>query len=103
MTIEARKAAEGVQRRSVELRASGDKFEISARAIKYGAISEPIGGRFLERIAPGAFAESLKRGDEIVCLYNHDQNEILGRTRTGALQIPYCGSERHHLPLQSFD
>ena len=75
-----------VERRSFELRADGNNFEIAARAIKYNAISQDLGG-FVERVSPGAFTESIKRGDEIVCLVNHQQSEILGRTRNGSLEI----------------
>jgi HK97 family phage prohead protease len=75
----------GIQHRRVELRATNN-FEIAARAIKYNALSQDLGG-FKERIAPGAFSDSLNRGDEIVCLVNHDANQPLGRTRNGSLTI----------------
>ena len=74
-----------IERRSIEIRAGND-FKIVARACKYGAISENLGS-FVETIAAGCFADSLKRGAEVVCLVNHSQSEILGRTRNGSLQI----------------
>jgi len=86
MNSEIRRAAEGIQRRTLELRADGNNFEICARAIKYNAISQDLGG-FVERIAPGCFSDSLSAGDEIVCLVNHNSSEILGRTRNGTLSI----------------
>jgi len=92
MNLEIRRAAEGIQRRTLELRADGNNFEISARAIKYNAISQDLGG-FVERIAPGCFSDSLSAGDEIVCLVNHNQSEILGRTRNSTLSISDSPSE----------
>lgn len=85
---EVRQAAEGKQTRQIELRASASDFAINARAIKYGAVSQdPIGGRFYERIAPGAFSDSIKRGDEIVCLLSHSDSAPLGRTGNGTLRL----------------
>ncbi len=34
----------------------------------------------VERIAPGAFARSISEGHDVVCLFNHDMNQVLGRT-----------------------
>jgi len=75
-----------IERRSFELRADSNNFEIYARAIKYNATAT-IGGQFQERIAPGAFSDSINRGDEVVCLLSHLDSEILGRTRNGTLAL----------------
>lgn len=40
-----------------------------------------------ERIAPGAFDESLTSKRDVVALYNHDQNQILGRVSNGRLSL----------------
>jgi uncharacterized protein len=92
MKPEIRRAAEGLQRRAIEFRADGNDFSISARAIKYGAISQDLGG-FVERIAPGCFTDSINNGDEVVCLVDHDTKLILGRTRNGSLSINDSPSE----------
>lgn len=46
-----------------------------------------IGGRFREKIAPGAFARALDEQDEVVALFNHDPNLVLGRTSNGTLTL----------------
>jgi HK97 family phage prohead protease len=76
-----------------ELRASADDntLVINARAIKYGALSLPNvpcrGGK--ERIARGAFRDSLASGQDVLALYQHDgtNNPPLGRTKNGSLKI----------------
>lgn len=40
-----------------------------------------------ERIMPGAFDAALKRPDDVRCLFNHDQNQVLGRTVPGTLKL----------------
>lgn len=39
-----------------------------------------------ERIMPGAFDRAI-RDDEVVCLFNHDPNYVLGRTSAGTLKL----------------
>jgi HK97 family phage prohead protease len=75
-----------------ELRADtkAGAFTITARAVKYGALSEPnipvAGGR--ETIARGAFKDSLASGTDVLALYQHDQNQPpLGRLKNGSLSI----------------
>ena len=48
--------------------------------------SQDLGG-FTERIMPGAFDNVLKRGTDVVALYNHDPMYILGRESAGTLRI----------------
>ena len=38
-----------------------------------------IGGMWREKIRPGAFTDTLKRGDEVYALWNHDPSQVLAR------------------------
>jgi HK97 family phage prohead protease len=40
-----------------------------------------------EVVRPGAFANAIKEGQDVRCLFNHDSNFILGRTRSGTCRI----------------
>jgi len=46
----------------------------------------PICGEY-EEIAPTAFDQVLQRGEDIRFLYNHDPDNLLGRTQSGTLQV----------------
>jgi len=73
--------------RSFALRAAADEdFALEGTAISYDCLSQDLGG-FRERIMPGAFTRSLKEGTDVKCLMNHDPNFLLGRTKSGTLQL----------------
>lgn len=44
-------------------------------------------GWFCETIKPGAFARALKEKQDIRCLFNHDPNNLLGRTKSKTLTL----------------
>lgn len=54
-------------------------------AARFNSPSSPIGGRFIERIAPGAFDEVI--GGDVVALFDHDTRRLLGRTGAGSLRL----------------
>lgn len=47
---------------------------------------ELIPGRIVERFLPGCFDQTL-RDDDIRCLFNHEPSLILGRNKSGTLQL----------------
>lgn len=81
----------GIEHRAfamTELRVIGEDNQpkkIIGHAAVFNQLSEDLGG-FREQIAPGAFAKTLKTAD-VRALFNHDPNYILGRTKSGTLQL----------------
>lgn len=71
--VEARAAAEGEPR------------AIAGYAAVFNSDTR-IGDYFIERIAPGAFAKAIGR-DDVRCLFNHSDNLVLGRTKSGTLRL----------------
>jgi HK97 family phage prohead protease len=71
-----------------EIRANktGDKMTVSGYAARYNTLSNDLGG-FKERIAPGAFDRILASKPDVVALFNHDMNSVLGRTTSGTLRL----------------
>lgn len=67
-----------------------DGRTLGGYAAVYGQDSREIvenGRRFTERIAPGAFNESLSSGADVKLYYNHDTSMPLARTRSGTLTL----------------
>lgn len=46
-----------------------------------------IGSYFDEVIEPGAFSRSLSENGDVRALFNHDWNNVLGRTKSGTLNL----------------
>ncbi len=44
-------------------------------------------GSYGERVARGAFTKTLADGADVRCLWNHDPNYVLGRTKSGTLAL----------------
>ena len=55
-------------------------------AAVYDSLSEDLGG-FRERLNPGCFDKCLASNPNVFALVNHDPNLVLGRTRSGTLQL----------------
>ena len=70
----------------VESRANGQAAIVGYAAV-YNRLSLDLGG-FREEILPGAFDKILsKRKADVVALFNHDSNIVLGRTSSGTLEL----------------
>lgn len=73
-------------RNKIEVRRNADgSRSISGSAVVYNSLSEDLG--FREVIKPGAFTQSLRDNPDVLCLYGHDDNQILGRVSSGTLTI----------------
>ena len=91
----ARTSARGAAMSKVEVRHTQAHFEVrddsdgmtfEGYAAVWNSPSEPL--PFVERIAPGAFARSIKRArNDIKLLWNHESGQVLGSTRAGTLKL----------------
>jgi HK97 family phage prohead protease len=70
----------------IEPRQNGQAAIVGYAAV-YNRLSLDLGG-FREEIMPGAFDRFLSRAKpDVVALYNHDSNIVLGRTTSGTLEL----------------
>lgn len=74
---------------AAELRASreGATPRLVGYAARFDSESDPVGGWFVEVIRRGAFTETLRNGDDIRSLFNHDPNYVLGRRASKTLTL----------------
>jgi HK97 family phage prohead protease len=59
---------------------------LAGYAARFG-VDAIIAGAFVERIAYGAFRDALGSRADVVGLFNHDANIVLGRTTAGTLRL----------------
>ena len=70
-----------------EVRATdGASPKIFGHAAKFNTRSQDLGG-FFEVIAPGAFDDCLAQNPDIVGLFNHNMDSVLGRTSSGTMTV----------------
>ena len=70
-----------------DMRASQDEHKLSGYFAVFGPAYEMMPG-VKERIASSAFDDTLKNDNgDIRCLWNHDDNIVLGRTGSGTLSL----------------
>ena len=69
-----------------ELRIARDSEK--PRIVGHAAVFDTLGdgGWFREKVAKGAFADSIQT-DDVRALFNHDPNFVLGRNRAGTLKL----------------
>jgi len=91
-----------ISRRSID--ATEQKLDgrtLAGYAAVYGEDSREIveqGRAFVERIAPGAFAETLRAAADVKLLYNHDPAALLARTKSRTLSLK---SDRNGLAFEA--
>lgn len=70
------------------VREDGKPSKLEGYAAVFDKLSVDLGffAPIYEKIAPGAFKNCLK-GTDTRCLFNHDANFILGRTKSGTLRL----------------
>jgi hypothetical protein len=69
-----------------EIRSTSKGKTVSGYAARYGVLSGNLGG-FRERIMRGAFDAVLRSKPDVVALYNHNADHVLGRTSSGTLRL----------------
>lgn len=75
-----------------EFRSEGTRLTAAGVAMRYGARSKPIGGKFREVFQPGAFAKTI--GDKVdVRSHNEHLGPYLARTGNGTLRLVDSRSE----------
>lgn len=75
---------------ATEVRAMGgsgdaDPLRIEGYASVFNSVAKLPG--FREKIQQGAFTRAIEQHQDVVCLFNHDQNVVLGRTTSGTLLL----------------
>ena len=65
---------------------NGAKRTITGYAARYSVLSSDLGG-FREQIASGAFKRIIATNPDVVCLFNHSDSAVLGRTTAGTLRL----------------
>lgn len=69
---------------NVQIRAKGNDTIQGYAAVFNNVIDL---GPFTEEVKPGAFARAIRTGQDVRCLFNHDSNELLGRTGNRTLRL----------------
>jgi HK97 family phage prohead protease len=83
MELERRSLSEGLEVREID-----GEVRIVGYAALYNSESHVLAGGFREVIRPGAFDDALADpATDVVALFNHDENFILGRQSAGTLQL----------------
>lgn len=88
-----------MSRDSIEIRVRADRVEfrdaaadaaspgvLAGYAAVYERLSQNLGG-FVEKVAYGAFAQTLADNNPVLARYNHDDNQLLGTTEAETLRL----------------
>jgi uncharacterized protein len=71
-----------------------DKPQIAGYAAVFNTVTNL--GWMNERIAPGAFKNAIDQQQDCKCLFNHDPNKVLGRTKSGTLRLKEDNTGLHY-------
>lgn len=52
-------------------------------------------GWFIETVKPGAFDRAISEAQDVRCLFNHDPNNVLARTKSGTLRLSIAADGLH--------
>ena len=77
-------------------RTENGQLRIEGYAAVFNSPSQDLGG-FLEVIRPGAFVKTLQAGADVRALFNHDENNVLGRTKSGTLELAEDATGLHFI------
>lgn len=66
---------------------SANNQKLVGYVIKWNSRSHVLWDEFVEQFAQNAFSNSLSSGADVLCLYEHDYTNLLGRTTSGTLQL----------------
>lgn len=90
--------AKTIERRFVkgaQVRAkSGDKPGIEGYAAMFNEAYDS--GWFIETIKPGAFTRALKEGQDVRCLFNHNPDNLLARSKSDTLRMSEDSTGLHY-------
>lgn len=78
-----------------EVRAAKDgKSQIRGYAAVFNTPTDL--GYVREQITPGAFKNAIDTKQDVKCLFNHDPNKVLGRTKNGTLRLKEDNTGLHY-------
>ena len=63
-----------------------DKTKVGGYAAVFNSPTD-IGGIWVETIEPGAFTDTLSSGNDVLALYSHELERLLGRQSSGTLRL----------------
>jgi HK97 family phage prohead protease len=82
MTLERRALTRPLEMRAATAEDAARK--VGGYAVVYNSVTV-IGDMFQEMFAPGAFTDAIR--EDVVALFGHDRNRVLGRTAAGTLRL----------------
>lgn len=72
---------------SLVVAADSDGRTIGGYAARFNSPADIAGGMWTEVILPGAFTDTLRSGQDVLALYSHELERLLGRKSAGTLRV----------------